>query len=294
MLFDQFRSCGEGPSKIAKLVNATSGSASVNITTQQCVDYFISQRKSNVGHECLTMIEKFLMRQATDYQFYYAIKKDDDDVCRSIFWADGRARTSYLHFGDVIVFDVTYRTNSFLLPFAPFTGVNHHRQSTLFGCALLADEKEETFVWLFQHWLACMWDKAPVAIITDQDIAICNAIKRVFPDTHHRYCIWHIGLHEDEHLRSLRSLYNPGFDKDYANWAKYSQTVAESEKYWLLLNEKYKPVFEEPMTDKQKSLKKSWKWLEIMYNQRKHWVEAYLKDTFFAGKFLISIYIFYS
>ncbi|XP_074327979.1 protein FAR-RED IMPAIRED RESPONSE 1-like [Apium graveolens] len=36
-------------------------------------------------------------------------------------------------FNDVVVFDVTYKTNSFSLPFAPFTGVNHHWQSTLFG-----------------------------------------------------------------------------------------------------------------------------------------------------------------
>ncbi|WOH14465.1 hypothetical protein DCAR_0933984 [Daucus carota subsp. sativus] len=64
------------------------------------------------------------------------------------------------------------------MPFAPFTGVNHHRQSTLFGCALLSDEREETFVWLFRQWLNCMWDESPGAIITDQDLAICNATKK--------------------------------------------------------------------------------------------------------------------
>lgn len=62
-----------------------------------------------------------------------------------MFWADGRARNSYLLFSDVPVFDVTYRTNNFSLPFASFTGVNHHFQYALFGCALLADEREDTF-----------------------------------------------------------------------------------------------------------------------------------------------------
>ena len=55
---------------------------------------------------------------------------------------------------------------------AQFPGINHHRQSTLFGCALLADETEATFIWLFKTWLKCMWGKAHISIITDQDGAM--------------------------------------------------------------------------------------------------------------------------
>ncbi|WOH08468.1 hypothetical protein DCAR_0727909 [Daucus carota subsp. sativus] len=106
------------------------------------------------------------------------------------------------------------------MPFAPFTGVNHHRQSILFSCALVSDEREETFVWLFRQWLNCMWNESPRAIITDQDLAIDNAIKKVFPHTHHRYCQWHLGLHEYcEHLRSLQCDH-PTFNEDYNMWAK--------------------------------------------------------------------------
>ena len=55
------------------------------------------------------------------------------------------------------------------MPFAPFTGLNHHCQLILFGCALLQDETEQTFVWLFETWLQAMWAKEPKSIITDQD-----------------------------------------------------------------------------------------------------------------------------
>ena len=85
----------------------------------------------------------------------------------------------------MIVFDTTYKTNHLNLPFAPFTGVNHHRQSILFGCALLADEQRDTFVWLFNKW--CMHGVAPKLIITDQDAQIGNVIKMVFSTTRHRY-----------------------------------------------------------------------------------------------------------
>ena len=131
-------------------------------------------------------------------------------------------------FSDVIVFDVTYKTNNFSMPFAPFTGVNHHRQSILFGCALLSDKLEQTFIWLFDQWLKCMGNQAPGTIIIDQDPAICNAIARMFSQSHHRYCKWNLGHHECEHLRSLQCAY-PTFGEDYNTWCKKSKTIEESE-----------------------------------------------------------------
>jgi MULE transposase domain len=72
------------------------------------------------------------------------------------------------------------------MPFGLFVGGNNHFQTIIFGCALLQDETEESFVWLFETWLDAMYGKSPVSIITDQDTAIANAIKRVFPTTTHR------------------------------------------------------------------------------------------------------------
>ena len=66
-------------------------------------------------------------------------------------------------------FDTTYLTNKYDMPFAAFVGVNHHGQSTLLGCTLLSNEDTETFIWLFESWLACMSNHAPNAIITNQD-----------------------------------------------------------------------------------------------------------------------------
>ena len=127
-----------------------------------------------------------------------------------------------------------------------------------------------------------MWNKAPGAIITDQNTTIYTAIKKVFPNTHHRFCKWHLDLHVDEHLRSLRSSYNPEFDEDYRKWTR-SRDIDESEQAWLKLQEKYIHSFEEPLTEKQKNEIKSWRWLKNMHGQRKHWVRAYLQKTFFVG-----------
>ncbi|XP_077242360.1 protein FAR1-RELATED SEQUENCE 5-like [Tasmannia lanceolata] len=158
----------------------TSTSKASAVTAHQVVSHMRVRRQNNMGKEAFLVVQQFHQRRAEDPNFDFAMEMDKKGNLRFMFWADSRARNAYLVFSDVIVFDVTYRTNMFQMPFVPFTGVNHHRQSTLFGSALLADEREETFIWLFEQWLKCMFGKAPGCIITDMDIAMRNAIRIEF------------------------------------------------------------------------------------------------------------------
>lgn len=83
-------------------------------------------------------------------------------------------------------------TNKYDMPFAPFVGVNHHGQSVLLGCGLLSSEDTATFTWLFKTWLASMSNRAPRAIITDQDKGMQKAVGVFFLESRHRWCLWHI------------------------------------------------------------------------------------------------------
>ncbi|XP_077251984.1 protein FAR1-RELATED SEQUENCE 7-like [Tasmannia lanceolata] len=220
-----------------------------------------------MGKEGVLVAEYFQKKRSEDPNFQFAMELDINGNLRSMFWADSWAREAYLKFSDVIVFDVTYRTNMFKMSFAPFTGVNHHRQSTLFGCALLVDEKEETFTWLFQQWLQCLFGKAPGYIIIDMDGAMRNAIQTVFPDTRHRFCSWHIHKHLVEHVPAMRET-DSEFCKNYKKWF-YTRQIHDSELKWKELVEKYK-INENG-------------WLAKMWELRSHWVPAYFRDTFTAG-----------
>ncbi|KAF5457562.1 hypothetical protein F2P56_021655 [Juglans regia] len=131
----------------------------------------------------------FLRMQYKNPGFFYMMDIDDEGRLKNVFWADPRSRAAYQDFGDVVTFDTTYLTNRYGMPFAPFVGVKHHRQSILLGAGLISSEDTETFVWLFETWLQCMDGIAPKAIITDQDRAMKNAIAIVFPKTQHRFCL---------------------------------------------------------------------------------------------------------
>ncbi|XP_077215982.1 protein FAR1-RELATED SEQUENCE 5-like [Tasmannia lanceolata] len=150
-LMHKVHSDGFGPTGIARAINASNDGSSSALTPDQVSSHLRAQRANNMGREAATVANQFQQKRAEDPDFEFAMEIDVDGNLRSMFWADSRAREAYLTFSDVIVFDVTYMTNRYRMPFAPFTGVNHHRQSTLFGCALLADETEETFTWLFRQ-----------------------------------------------------------------------------------------------------------------------------------------------
>lgn len=104
--------------------------------------------------------------KAVNEEFYFDLEIDEGDKIKNIFWANASCRGAYEDFGDCITFDTTYKTNKHLMPLGVFVGVNHHLQSTIFGCALVRDESEDSFVWLFQTFLKCMNGKQPTIILT--------------------------------------------------------------------------------------------------------------------------------
>ncbi|XP_042388073.1 protein FAR1-RELATED SEQUENCE 5-like [Zingiber officinale] len=101
---------------------------------------------------------------------------DEDDLITNIFWCDAKMRADYGNFGDVVCFDTTYRKNNEGRPIALFVGVNHHKQSIIFGAALLYDETSLTFEWLFDTFTKAMCEKKPITILTDQDAAMAKAL----------------------------------------------------------------------------------------------------------------------
>ncbi|KAL0367979.1 UNVERIFIED_CONTAM: protein FAR1-RELATED SEQUENCE 7 [Sesamum calycinum] len=225
-------------------------------------------RESNIDSDLYNLLlEYFQSRQAEDTGFFYGVEMHEGKGM-NLFWADARSRFGCTQFGDAIVFDTTYRRGSYLVPFASFVGVNHHRQPVLLGCALVADESEESFTWIFQAWLRAMSGHRPVSIIADQDRAIQNAIAQVFPGTHHRFSAWQILAKEQENLGALLSM-DAEFKYEYETCIFQSQTASEFDSAWNMLMNKY--TLRENM------------WFKEMYRMRKSWVPLHIKGTFFAG-----------
>ncbi|KAG6409930.1 hypothetical protein SASPL_127972 [Salvia splendens] len=226
-----------------------------------------SNRRRSLGRDAHDLLTYFRKMQAENPGFYYAIQLDDENRLSNVFWADARSRSAYSHFGDAVTFDTMYRPNQFQVPFAPFTGVNNHGQMVLFGCALLFDESEASFAWVFKTWLSAMNNRPPVSIKTDQDRAIKVAVNQVFPEARHCICKWHILREGQERLAHI-FLARPFYGELYS-CINFSEIVEDFESSWSSILHKY---------DIQKN-----EWLQAVYKARKQWAPVYFRDTFFAA-----------
>lgn len=244
--------------------------ANNNVTVMEtdCKSYFEkgSRLQLRVG-DAKAIQEYFVRMQVKNSNFFYMMDMDDDARVKNIFWADARSRALYEEFGDVVTFDTTYLTNKYDMSLATFTGVNHHGEPILFGCALLSNDDTATFTWLFKTWLVCVCGHAPNAIITDEHKSMTKAIDVVFPNTRHRWCLCHVTKKLLEKLEGHKPYDQIKIALQDAIYD--SLTKKEFEESWERI------VKEFDLCDNS--------WLSSLYNERHHWVPAFLKDSFWAG-----------
>ncbi|XP_023755666.1 protein FAR1-RELATED SEQUENCE 5-like [Lactuca sativa] len=157
------------------------------------VDYKNLSRDINrvIGYKDAQMIVNTMNDHRTHYPNYSFEFNCQDDVLDCMFWADEMEKTYYAEFGDVILFDATFRTNKYRMVFVPFIAIDHHKKSVTAGAGLLIHESIESYSWLLKAFLKTH-EKEPTLVLTDQDATIKQAIENVFPNSKHRLCIWHI------------------------------------------------------------------------------------------------------
>ncbi|XP_061364631.1 protein FAR1-RELATED SEQUENCE 5-like [Gastrolobium bilobum] len=248
-------------------VEVARGAQNAGFLKHDC-DNFLQGKRNNTleAGDAQSVINHFKSSQANDPSFFYTIQVDCENRMTNFFWRDGISRTDYSHFGDVVIFDITYRTNKYNMACAPFIGVNHHKQSVLFGCAFLLDETTESFVWLFESFLEAMGGLHPKTIFSDQCQAVANAIKRVFPESQHRLCLWHISQNAKEQLSYY--LRQPDFKVLFNRCLYNCGSEQEFEEVWACLLTK---------VDISKC-----SWLKKFYELRANWCPAFSKNYFSA------------
>ncbi|KAF7154473.1 hypothetical protein RHSIM_Rhsim01G0090200 [Rhododendron simsii] len=155
------------------------GYESVGYTQKDLYNHFTAQRNIEVADGDAEGALAYLCAKAkNDPLFYYKYDVDEQNRLNNLFWRDVTCRTDYMCFGDVLIFDSTYRTNAHRKPLVIPAGVNSHFQIAIFGCALLTTETVETYTWVLERFLDSMDHK-----------------KTVSPPIN-LYCIWNFTTHQ--------------------------------------------------------------------------------------------------
>ena len=267
-LIGQIREAGMKPSQVYDFMVAFYGGVDKGqFSKMDCNNEIGKERKKYLeSNDAKTLLEYLKNKQREDPTFFYAIQVDEKDgQIAKFFWADGQSIMDYACFGDVVSFDTTFDTNKFELPFAPILGANHHKQTVIFGAALIFNESIDSFVWLFETFLAAMSGKHPSTIFTDQDRAMDGAIAYVFPNTSHRLCLWHIYLNAAKHLGHVIHKHPEKFLPDFKRCVYEDRSEYKFNKKWHELLDRYNLQDDE--------------WMAKLYELREKWAAVY-RDSF--------------
>ncbi|XP_040256707.1 protein FAR1-RELATED SEQUENCE 5-like [Aegilops tauschii subsp. strangulata] len=149
----------------------------VGFTRREIYNLCAKEKRKLVSKgDAATAICIMASRKQRDPSFFSEYKLDKEGHLNRMFWCDSQSHHDYEDFGDVLVFDSTYKMNRYGMPFIPFVGLNNHRKTTFFGCAIVSDETEETYVWLLQTFLRSMCQKMSKSVITDADAAMIKHV----------------------------------------------------------------------------------------------------------------------
>ncbi|XP_068484204.1 protein FAR1-RELATED SEQUENCE 2 isoform X2 [Phaseolus vulgaris] len=214
------------------------------------------------------IIEYFISMQCENPNFFYAIDLDQDRHLRTVFWVDSKGRFDYPNFHDIVLIDTFYLKNKYKIPFVPFVGVNNHFQYILLGCALVGEESVSAFMWLMRAWLKAMSNLPPKVIITDQEQFLKEAVKEVFPDKCHCFCLSHVLCKITKNLDYIINQ-NNNFMEKFDKCIHHSCSDEQfEERWWKLMN--------------RIELKDD-EWVQSLYEDRKKWVPTLMRDISFAG-----------
>ncbi|KAF1868271.1 hypothetical protein Lal_00018792 [Lupinus albus] len=194
---------------------------------------------------------------------YWRHSVDEEGKLQQLFSADGCSIFDYSIFGDVLAFDATYGRTKYKFPVVNFSGVNHHKLTTGFAPVVVSNETEETYVWLLEKFLEAMNGKQPKCVITDGDLSMKNAIKRVFSKAHHRLCAWHICNNAGKNIKKNN------FHKDFQKVMYVDVEIDDFNMMWDELIAKH-------------GIHKN-AWATQIFDCRSMRVRSYIQGKFYAG-----------
>ncbi|KAE8667591.1 hypothetical protein F3Y22_tig00112399pilonHSYRG00085 [Hibiscus syriacus] len=172
--------------------------------------------KEIVDGDVNALIAYFDYKKHDDPGFFMTYSVDESGALYNLIWSDSTSRSDYTCFGDVIVFDTTYKDNLYGRPIMPIVGVNHHHNTIVFATAIIADETSQSFEWVLQNFLEAMMNKSPISVVTDGDRAMQRAIKSVIPYAKHRLCSWHLSRNAQANIGDPK--FTAAFSKCMASW----------------------------------------------------------------------------
>ncbi|XP_057425881.1 protein FAR1-RELATED SEQUENCE 5-like [Lotus japonicus] len=257
------RAAGIGVTGVHNQIASQSGGYDRVPFTKRKLYNQIAKQRRELKCDVQTAIDYLKGMRKKDPLMFWRHQANENGKLEHLFWADGLSQKNYEVFGDIVAFDATYGKNKYQYPFVMFSGMNNHNQTTVFGSAVIANETEETYVWLLQTFLEAMKGICPTSVITDGHLSMKNAISSVFPRAHHKLCAWHLLQN------ATRNIKIPSFTQEFKKCMLMDYEVGAFNRKWEATLTKF------GLQDNE--------WVKERFEDRKMWAVAHIRGTCFAG-----------
>ena len=129
-----------------------------------------------------------------DRYIHWHRKYDNTDVVRDICWAHPESITLLNTFNIVLLIDSTYKTNRYRMPLVEIVSVTSTDLTFAIAFAFVESEKIDNYTWVLEKLKSMIvrQDALPRVIVTDRELALMNAVAKVFPTSTNLLCHFHI------------------------------------------------------------------------------------------------------
>ncbi|RYR33913.1 hypothetical protein Ahy_A10g048586 [Arachis hypogaea] len=174
------------------LANEVGGSSNLNFSKKDVRNYIASKLCcADENADFKELLNYFMRMKEINLNLFHAINVDDANKFRSTLWVNARCRALYEYYGDVVLFDTTYKRNRYVclrmnyrlhtLSVSTTMGSLHLLVVLCWGTrrSLVLSEcsRNELDVWKLYHVGSSPTSARPYLIL---------------PNTRHQWCIWHI------------------------------------------------------------------------------------------------------
>jgi len=204
-------------------------------------------------HEDASLLIRELEKEAQlnqcKYEVDYMTAPGPERVLRRILYVSSTMQEYAKKFLDIVIVDATYKRNRFNMPLVNVIGVNNHGRSILLAFALLDNEKQDSYNWIFSK-LKGIWKSDPGYWISDEYNEIISGnfivklinflgIKTIFPKSGRLICSWHLQRHFVSRFSSLiskdKSLYDKTINLPFiTRLEKFNDVIKELKKPGVL------------------------------------------------------------
>jgi hypothetical protein len=184
----------------------------------------------------------------------------------------------WIQYHDVIINDITCKTNRYDMALSLFIAINNHNNSRLICQALVDDEIAEAHIWILECTLLAIGGKrqlnktisgglVPLVFMTDSDPAVDAACIKIYRGCYTMHCIFHIGQNLYKKFTKLLGKKYSEFLGEFYN-ARNSLSQERFEQLFVKLIEKYEQAAD---------------YLKILYKTKTYWALCFTSTIFTAA-----------